>query len=123
MVHALDSHCSVLSFASRPLSSSAQLQRKKRGEQHRRVGRMRIIVRKSAFSAAPGMAEAGHTHEARDDAAVDAVIIGYHRAIASEGAGAGIGSRQRIGGARGGRQATIENEILMHELDGGSGRD
>src|SRR5438876_684003 len=76
------------------------------------------------WSITPGMAEPGHTHEARDDAPVDAVIIGEHRAIAGDGsADAGIGGGQRIGGARGRRQATIENEILMHELDGVSWRD
>src|SRR6266498_4021951 len=84
---------------------------------------MRVIVRKSVVAAAPGVAEAGYTHQARDDAAVDMVIIGDHRAIAGErSAYAGIGGWQRIGGARDGRQAAVENEILMHDLDRVSGR-
>src|SRR5947207_9236308 len=95
--------------------ASTKLQGDERAEQRGGVGRMRVIVRKSRVAAAPGVSETVHANEARDDATVDAIVVGDHRASVSERSlETLIGGGQSFGGLRRRRQADA-NEVSAHE--------
>src|SRR5438105_5536276 len=81
--------------------ASPKLRREEFAEQRCCVRRLRIIVRKSAVTAAPGVAQPGDSNTPRDDAAVHAVIVGSHRAAVRKSRDlAGIGVGQAVAARR-----------------------